>query len=446
MKKISRRTFISAMAAVSAAGALAACGGSSSTAASTAGSTGGSTGGSSDSGHKLTAYAWDAGFNIPALTAAADDYKANVDPDFELEVVEQSGSSDVENAITLAASAGDYSTLPDIVLFQDHYIQRFVADYPDAWIDMNDAEVDWSGISAEKLSYSTINDVHYGIPVDNGTVIMAYRTDLLDQAGYTMDDMKGISWEKFIEVGEKVFAATGKYLMCMDGDGNDLIYMMAQAEGVSQFKDGAPNIVGNDVVREICALIVEMAQKNVCYLANDWSGYTNQVIQGDMVAGIMNGNWIIPTMEAVTDNSGKWEITTMPTIKGGDGYASNGGSSLYLTANCQNVDLAKAFLAYTFGGSTVTYDAALKNGGVITCVLKCGESDVYNEGVEFFNNTPIYAQIVEMSGHVQIVEQSDYHYRARSYLAAALVNVINGADLDSELENAESQLRFEMGL
>ena len=34
--------------------------------------------------NKLTVYAWDANFNIPALQAAADDYKANVDPDFEL--------------------------------------------------------------------------------------------------------------------------------------------------------------------------------------------------------------------------------------------------------------------------------------------------------------------------------------------------------------------------
>lgn len=75
-----------------------------------------------EEGNKLTVYAWDANFNIPALQAAADDYKANVDDGFELEIIEQSQSSDVENAITLAASANDYSTLPDIVLFQDHWI------------------------------------------------------------------------------------------------------------------------------------------------------------------------------------------------------------------------------------------------------------------------------------------------------------------------------------
>ncbi len=49
----------------------------------------------SSGGGSLTVYAWDASFNIPALQAAADDYKANVNPDFSLEIVEQSDSKAV---------------------------------------------------------------------------------------------------------------------------------------------------------------------------------------------------------------------------------------------------------------------------------------------------------------------------------------------------------------
>lgn len=359
--------------------------------------------------------------------------------------MEQSQSSDIEDAITLAGSAGDYSTLPDIVLFQDHWIQRYVADYPDAFLDVDDAEVDWSDFSQEKLSYSTIDGKHYGIPVDNGTVIFAYRVDLLEEAGYTIDDMTGISWADFIDVGEEVYNKTGKYLLSMDGDGNDLIYMMLQAEGESQFKDGKPYITENEKLVQIMDVINEMISRNVLYLANDWSDYVDQTILGDMVAGVMNGNWIIPSIQQVAENSGKWEITSMPTLEGGEGYASNGGSSLYITSNCQNVDLAKKFLSYTFGGSTVTYDAALKNGGVITTCISAGESEVYNEGVEYFNNTPIYAQIVEMGSHVPVIEQSDYHYTCRTQIAAAVINIKDGMDTMEALKAAEDQLNFEMG-
>ena len=395
----------------------------------------------------LTVYAWDKNFNIPALQAAEADYQKNVDPEFKLNIVEQSQSSDVENAITLAGSAGDYSSLPDIVLFQDHYFQKYVTDFPEAWASFEGASVNWDDFGKEKLSYSTIDGVHYGMPVDNGTVVFAYRTDLLAEAGYTIDDMKGISWDEWLEIGKKVNEKTGKYLLSMDGDGNDLPYMMLQAEGVSQFKDGDVNLSENETFKKVIDVIVRGVKDNVIYLANDWSDYTDQTIVGDMVAGVMNGNWIIPTIKQVSDNSGKWEITSMPTLEGNgkEGFASNGGSSLYITSNCKKLELAQDFLAKTFGaGSIETYDAALKNGGVITCSISAGTSDVYNEGVEYFNNTPIYAEIVKMGANVPVVEQSDYHYPTRTQVAAAIQNIINGADADSAIKDAEDQVRFAM--
>ena len=404
----------------------------------------------SEDENTLSVYAWDANFNIPALEAAEADYQKNVNPDFKLDIITQSGSSDVENAVTLAGQSGDYSNLPDIVLFQDHYFQQFHLSYPDAWIDLSETDIDWDDFGAEKLSYSTIDDVHYGVPVDNGTAIMAYRTDLLEEAGYSIDDMTGCTWDKFIEVGEDVYEKTGKYLLCMDGSGNDLPYMMLQAEGESQFTDGEPTFATNEKYIEIVKDIVEMIQKNVLYLGNDWSDYTDQAIIGDMVAGVMNGNWIIPTIEQVEENSGKWEITTIPTLEGGDGYASNGGSSLYITGNCSKPELAADFLAKTFGaGSTETYDAALKNGGVITCSISAGESDVYQEGVDFFNGQAIYADIVAMGAFVPVIEQSDYHYQARQYVGTAIQNLVAAGEPTDEavaaaLQDAQDQLSFEM--
>ena len=400
---------------------------------------------SEDGGHKLSIMAWDPAFNIPAIQAAADDYKENVDSEFELEILEQGGSEDVETAITTAGSAGDYSNLPDIVLFQDHYIHRYVADYPDAWTSLGDIDINWDDFAAEKIDYSTIDGEHYGVPVDNGTVVCAYRTDLLEQAGYTIDDLTGCTWDKFMEVGKAVKEKTGKALLCMNSDGNDLPYMMMQAEGVFQFKDGKPYITENETLVTIVEKLVEMAKEGILLMPNSWSDYTDKAIQGDQVAGVMNGNWILPTIEKVEANSGKWEITTMPTLEGGEGYASNGGSSLYITSNCGNVDLAKDFLAYTFGGSTTTYDNALRDGGVISTYAPAGETEVYNEGVEFFNNQPIYADIVEMGTHVQKVEQSDFHYAARDYVGSAIVKIINGTDTMDALKEAEDQLNFDMG-
>ena len=399
---------------------------------------------SSAMAEKLSITVWDENFNGSALKAAAEDYKANVDPDFEMELNIVSGSSDVENDVTLAASSGDFSNLPDIVLFQDHYFQNYMTNYPAAWKSLEGAEINWDDFGAEKLSYSTFNGVHYGVPVDNGTVIMAYRVDLLEQCGYKIEDMKGITWDKFLEIGKEVYAKTGKALLSMDGSGNDLPYMMLQAEGESQFKDGKAYIAGNEKLTRIVKLIVEMAKEHVLILANDWTGYTNETIQQDQVAGVFNGNWIIPTMSQVADNAGKWQITTIPTLDGGEGYAANGGSSLYVTSNCKNPELAKKFLAYTFGGSMKTYDEALLKGGVIGCCLSAAKSEVYSAGVPFFNGQAVYSDIVEMGSHVPIVEQNDYHYTVRQYIGNAIQNILNGAEVEAALQEAQELIDFAM--
>ena len=396
----------------------------------------------------LTVYAWDANFNIPALKAAEVAFQ-KVNPDFKLDIATQSGSSDVEQAMTLAGSSGDMSSLPDIVLFQDHFIQSYVADYPDCWQDLEDAGIDWDDFGAEKLSYSTIDGVHYGVPVDNGTAIFAYRTDVLEECGYTLEDLTGISWDRWLEIARDVKDKTGYALLSMDHSGDDLPYMMMQAEGLSQWKDGKPNFVDNEPFQRIIEVIVQGAKDGTILLANSWSEYCDQTIVGNQTAGVMNGNWIIPTIEQVAENSGKWALTTLPTLDGGkDGYAANGGSSLYITGNCKNVDLACDFLAYTFGGgegAMETYDNALRDGGVITCCISAGQSDVYQEGVEYFGGQPIYSDIVGMGAFVPVVEQNDFHYTARTYIGNAITNIINGGDLMSELQDAQDQVEFEMG-
>jgi len=391
-----------------------------------------------DQANKLSVTVWSDTFNGDAIRAAVADYKANVDKDFDVDLKIVSNASELEDAVAAASASGDYSNLSDIILFQDHSIQRSLAEHPDAWKSLEGASINWKDFGSEKLSYSTEDGVHYGVPLDNGTAIMAYRTDLLAECGYTVEDMTGISWEKFLEVGKKVYEKTGKPLLSMEAGGNDLPYMMLQAEGESQFKNGKANIAGNKKLARIVTILSDMVKENVLHLSEDWSAYNDEILQ-DQVAGVMNGNWIIPTISQVEENSGKWSVTTLPTLDGNgkEGYASNGGSSLYVTANCKNPELAKDFLAKTFGGSTETYDNALLNGGVITCNVKAGKSDVYNQGIEYFNNQPIYADIVANSAHVPVIEQNEYHYTVRSYVGDAIQAVVEGVPVEEALKEAQ---------
>ena len=117
-------------------------------------SSGSGTSSSSDS-NKLTVWAWDQNFNIKAIETAAEQYKKD-HPDFELEVVETS-SDDCQTKLTTAANAGDYSTLPDIVLMQDNSYQKFLKSYPDAFTDLTDMGINWDDFGKLKQSYSMVD-------------------------------------------------------------------------------------------------------------------------------------------------------------------------------------------------------------------------------------------------------------------------------------------------
>lgn len=423
---------------------LAACGsngGDGGNTANSAGDEGKSSSGSDE--NTLDVWAWDETFNIPALKAAEKDYQTE-HPDFKLNIITKN-SDDVQTAIVTAGGAGDYSTLPDISLQQDNnYIKNLQA-YPEIFEDVSGIGINWDDFSADKLTKTTLDDKHYGVPVDNGVCMAAYRTDVLEEAGYTIDDVTGASWEKIIQIGEDVYNKTGKYLYSSESTGNDFILIMLQAEGASLYKeDGSANIADNAVVKQCVEIMVEMIDKHVINMVNNWDEYI-ATFTNDTVIGCMNGNWMIPNIKQVAENSGKWKITTLPTISGEPGYASNGGSSLFVNANSSKKELAEDFLKSTFGSSTVTYDGALKDGGVISTYIPAGESDYYQQPDEYFSGDPIYTTLVDYSSKIPVILDSPYHYEGREKLATAIIQIKEGTDTDTALKDAEDQLNQLMG-
>lgn len=402
---------------------------------------------SSDSGNsnKLTVWAWDQNFNIKSMQIAGEQYKKD-HPDFELEVIETS-SDDCQTKLTTAANAGDYSTLPDIVLMQDNSYQKYLKSYPDAFTELSDIDINWDDFGKLKQSYSMVDDKHYGVPFDNGAVIAAYRTDILAEAGYTVDDLTDITWSEFETIGKDVHDKTGKYLLTSEGTGGDVMMFIIQSCGENYVnEDGEAYIVGNDIAEKCVDIYTELVKNDVVKLVNNWDEYISTITSGE-AAGVVNGNWITATLMTTEDQKGLWEITTMPSLDGVDSathYANNGGSSWYITANCKNVDLAEDFLASTFGSSTEFYDAILPETGAISCYLPAGESEAYNEPSEFFNNQPIFSTIVEYSSHIPEFTKTPYHYEARECINTAVVNIVNGTSKDEALKEAQETLEFKM--
>lgn len=409
------------------------------------GDTGKSDGGSSGDENTLTVWCWDPAFNIYAMEEAAKEYQKD-HPEVTVNVVETPWD-DVQTKLTTAATSGKYDTLPDILLMQDNAFQKNVISYPDAFTDLTDSKIDFSQFAEGKTAYSVVDGKNYGVPFDNGAVIACYRTDILEQAGYTVDDFTDITWSEYIEKGKDILAKTGKPLLsCVSGE-SDVITMMLQSTGSSLFDDeGNPDMVDNEALKKVMETYQELIQTGVMVEVNDWDQYVG-TMTNSTVAGTINGCWIMGPIQTAEDQSGNWAITNMPKMEDVDGatnYSNNGGSSWAITSNCKNVELAEDFMASTFAGSVSLYETILPKSGALATYLPAGDSDAYAEPSEFFGGDAVFAKITEYAGKVPSNNTGVYYYEARDAVGTAITNIVNGADIDSELQTAQDTVEFAM--
>ncbi|MDE7047324.1 MAG: extracellular solute-binding protein [Lachnospiraceae bacterium] len=402
-------------------------------------------GGSADE-NTLTVWTWDPNFNIYAIQKAAEIY-AQDHEGFKVEVSEVQ-SDDIETRITTAVAAGDLSTLPDIFLMQDNSFQKYATNYPDVFTDLTGVGIDFSQFSAAKVAYSTLDGKNYGIPFDNGAVINCMRTDYLEQAGYTIDDFTDITWSDYMEKAKVVLEKTGQPILTAQAGSPDQIMMMLQSCGSSLFnEDGSINIEGNAELKQIMEIYVQMVKDGTLVEVTDWDQYIASLNNGTAVSA-MNGCWIMASVTVAEDQSGKWAITNMPKLDGvsnATNYSNNGGSSWAISSNCQQVDLAVDFMNSTFAGSNALYDDVISKGALATWA-PAGESEAYNQPVEFFGNDAIYAKIVEFATHTPSNITGAFYYDARDAVGVAVSNICQqGADIDSEIKTAQETVEFNMG-
>lgn len=428
------RRIVAAAAAVAMSVGLAACAGAN-TEKDSASSSGGQT---------LKVWAWDPAFNIYALKEAEKIYQKD-HPDFRLEVVETPWD-DLQPKLTTIAQANQIDQLPDIFLMQNYSFQKNVANYPDIFETFDSSKIDFSQFPKSVVASSTVDGKNYGLPFDSGTAITALRTDVLEQAGYTIADFTDITWSDFIAKGKDVLAKTGKPLLSTTSGNSDLVMMMMQSAGASLFDESdAPKIAGNQTLAKVADTYKALIDSGVLTLVNSWDEYIGSFVNGS-VAGTLNGVWIAASIQTAEDQSGKWAITDVPKLDGvaeATNYTANGGSSWAISSNA-NKELAADFLATTFAGAPELYNTILPKSGAIANWAPAAKTDAYTRPQDFFGGQKIYEQVVDYSSKVPAVKLGVYHTEARDAINTALSTIVSGGDAAKAFDEAQANVEFAM--
>jgi len=393
----------------------------------------------------ITVWCWDPNFNIYAMEKAADIYK-DINPNVTVDVQEVAWE-DIQTRLSTSLSANQTKDLPDIVLMQDNALIKNVSSFPDAFYDLSDSGINFDKFADFKVELTTVDGRNYGVPFDNGAAINAMRVDVLEEAGYSIDDFTDITWKEFIEKGSKVREKTGKPLLSAIAGESDLLMVMLQSTGNWLFdSNGEPYITENEALKEVIRVYQELLKKKILVEVNDWDQYISS-FQSGTVAGTMNGAWIIGSIVPVEEQAGDWRITNIPrfgSIEGATNYSSQGGSSWMVMASSKNPELAADFLNQTFAGSKELYETILPSSGALATYLPAGDSEVYNEPHPYFGGQKIYSDITDFASRVPRVKYGIYNYEARDAVSTAITQIMQGQNIMDALNEAQSTVEFQM--
>lgn len=400
-------------------------------------------------GQELTVWCWDPAFNIYAMQEAEKVYnQKHADAPIKLNIVETRWS-DLQTKFTAIGTSGQTEQLPDIFLMQDNAYQKNYQFYPNLFADLTNSGIDFSKFAPSKVAYSVVDGKNFGVPFDNGTVVNAVRRDYLEEAGFKPEDLKGITWKRFIEIGEQVKAKTGKPMLGVISGEPDLVMMGLQSCGGSLFKeDGSLNMEDNKVLKDLILVYKELIDKGIVQEVNNWDEFISGFTSGNVV-GTIQGCWILASVQTTADQAGKWAVVDMPRLYEDDAkstnFSNNGGSSWGIAGTSKNKELAAKFLGETFAGSVEFYNTILPSSGAIATYLPAANTDAYKQPQKFFADQKIYEDIVGFASKVPSSAPGVYYYEAKDALGTVIVGILGGEDIDKALKTASDEVKFKMG-
>ena len=329
MKKISRRSFLAATAAMAALG-LTGCGGS------------------KDGTVDLTFQIWDV-FQRDGMQAMCDAYTA-LHPEVTIEVQVTSWDEywTKLEAATMAKQA------PDIFWMHTNEILKYADN--DKLVDCSEI-VDKSHFSDISLANASGSDgTLYAVPKDRDTVGLVYNKEMFDAAGVSYPDDTW-TWDTLVEASQKIYDATGYYGYMAYGDDQLGYWNFVYQAGGSILTEDKTRANFTDPATEMAMDFYIGLQKNdwcpdQTYFAETSPGTAFFSGKGAM---FLEGDWnILPELQNYPDMVGKWDVAVLPKCPNplsGDGRATiSNGLSYATTKTNKHLDVVMDVLKF-FGSA-----------------------------------------------------------------------------------------------
>ncbi len=342
------------------------------------------------------------------------------------DVVTQSADYWTRLKTRLASGSG----LADVQAIEIGFVADVVKNHGDQFVNFNDVAdadkikasfYDWKWEQAS--SPDGKNTV--GLGTDIGPEAICYRSDLLEQAGYSADPAelakRWTTWDDFIDFGKEYKAKTDKAFV----DSAASIFSTAVYQGDEAYSDekGEPILEESDGVKDAWNYASQAAEAGITAGLAQFSDPWNKAFSSGKFAALACPTWMMGYIQgqAGPDGAGKWNVA--PVLPGG---ATNwGGSWLGVPTEAKNKAAAVALVKWlSEKEQQVTMWNSKKQGGHFPSNKEAAEDSAVAEAKSaYFSDAPVGQIFGDIAAEMEFPPIGLYDTQIQQTLTTQLTNI-----------------------
>ncbi len=342
------------------------------------------------------------------------------------DVVEQSADYWTRLKTRLASGSG----LADVQAIEIGFVADVVQNHSDEFVNFNEVDgiddlkgqfYDWKWGQASSLDGETT----VGLGTDIGPEAICYRSDLIEEAGFSSDPAdlaeEWGTWEDFIAFGNEYTDKTDHPFV----DSAASIFSTAVYQGEEAYAnaDGEANVEDSDGVQAAWDYATQAAEDGITAGLSQFTDPWNKAFSSGEFAAIACPTWMMGYIQgqAGPDFAGKWSVA--PVLPGG---ATNwGGSWLGVPTEAANKPAAIALVKWLSDKEQqVTMWASKEQGGHFPSNQDAAEDPrVQDATSDYFSNAPVGQIFGDISAQMQIPPIGLYDTQIQAALTTQLTNV-----------------------
>lgn len=357
---------------------------------------------------------------------------------------------EMHNNLQIALQSGEGA--PDIVDIELGKYANFLKGEPQL-VELNDVIDPYRDtLVASRIELYSKDGKNYGIPSHVGATVAFYNTEILEAAD--VDYTQIVTWDDLKEAGLKVKEATGKYMISVDTSALWQLNDLLAQQGVDWVDDEGNVNVNIPEAQRGLEMLKDLQESGVATTIpggnpdmEEAYAYYNQ---GEVATAVMPMWQMSRYTSYMTDLKGKIAIAPVPVLEEGmPSSVGGGGTGTCVTNQCEDVQLAKDFLAYaklSVEGNIGLWD----NLGFDPCNMEVWTmEDVThnpdNEFVQYFQNNP-FDVLNEIKDGIGLIKSTEAYPTINSTFSSNTLNAIFESDEDiaTALEEAQAQIENEL--